>query len=302
MTKRKQDKPWVIATILMFVVIRSNAGFSPDVTSGLLVSFPYWKNSVMFGYDKASIHAGIRPFLNTPEIPLHPSMENFITDYHEKNMGLFEKLKQKNGYNFKTIDKIFTQYGIPVELKYLAVVESKLRSNAVSKVGATGMWQFMPATAKKLGLTISDKTDDRKNTWKSSVAAARYLEKLYGMFNDWLLALAAYNSGPGVIYAAIKKSGSRNFWKLQYFLPRETRVHVKKFIATHYYFEGGGSMVTMGKKESEEYMKATDDFLTEENKSKNLIPITVPAKNTTRITRWIAIVNDEKKLSLFLRK
>jgi len=302
MTKRKQNNPWVIVIILTFVVIRTSAGFNPAVTSGSLVSFPYWKSSITLAYNKGSISTGFLPLLNTPEITLHPSMENFVADYHEKNMQLFENLKQKNSYSFKTIDRIFTQYGIPVELKYLAVVESKLRNSAISKTGAAGMWQFMPATAKKLGLKISDKTDDRKNAWKSSVAAARYLEKLYDMFDDWLLALAAYNSGPGVIYKAIKKSGSRNFWKLQYFLPKETRMHVKKFIATHYYFEGGGSMVTMGKLESDEYIKATEEFLTEENKSKDFISITIPSNDLKKITHWIAIVNDEKKLSLLLKK
>jgi membrane-bound lytic murein transglycosylase D len=107
----------------------------------------------------------------------------------------------------------------------------------------------MPETAKLLGLKVSTKYDERTNYRKSTKAAAIYLKDLHREFGDWLLVLAAYNCGPGPVHSAIKTSGSRNFWKLQNYLPAESRGHVKKFIATHYYFEGQGGVTTLTKAE-----------------------------------------------------
>jgi len=193
----------------------------------------------------ADILAG-RENLN-PEFPLYPGIYDFVMTYQDQHSRLFDKMKMSKQYYLQMIDKIFGRQKLPVELKYLAVVESKLKNNAVSSTGAAGIWQFMPSTGELFGLNISDEGDDRMNAWKSSVAAARYLKYLYRIYHDWLLVVAAYNSGPGTVNRAIRKSGSRNFWELQEFLPRETRLHVKKFIATHYYFEGSGSAVTTGK-------------------------------------------------------
>lgn len=237
--------------------------------------------------------------LLTPEIPLHPSMGNFIADYADDYEVLFEKLRlNKSGY-FKTFDKIFTQQNIPVELKYLAVVESKLKTDARSGVGAVGLWQFMPVTAKQFGLKITAKYDERQHVWKSSVAAAKYLNDLYDIFEDWLLVIASYNSGPAPVLNAIKKSGSRNFWKLQYFLPKETRLHVKRFIATHYYFEGSGSLVTLGKAESEKYLKEVEAFNlkndTNDEKNDDTDPISL-------LSQWVAVINNDNDLKLILKK
>ena len=168
--------------------------------------------------------------------------------------------KQRSATYFKTIDEIFGRYNLPLELKYLAVVESNLKTNAVSKVGAKGMWQLMPTTAREIGLKVNGKHDERLQFYKSTVVAAKYLKDLHAAFNDWLLVIAAYNSGPGTILNAIKKSGSKNFWALQRYLPNESRSHVKRFIATHYYFEGKGSWVTMTKAESVQYTKALNAF------------------------------------------
>jgi len=122
------------------------------------------------------------------------------------------------------------------------------------------LWQLMPVTARVLGLKVSSKYDERKLYVKSTTAAARYLKELHGKFGDWPLAIAAYNSGAGYVYKAIKRSGSRNFWKLQYFLPAETREHVKRFIAIHYYFEEKGSVVTMTKAELVAYEKKLSEL------------------------------------------
>jgi membrane-bound lytic murein transglycosylase D len=164
----------------------------------------------------------------TPEIELHPFMEEFVKDYLKKNSEMLEKIKQKSDSYFSLMDKVFDKYDLPQELKYLAVIESRLKSSATSRVGAAGLWQLMPGTARVLGLKVTGTTDERRYAQKSSVAAAIYLNDLYKQFGDWLLVIAAYNSGPGGVLKAIKKSGSRDFWKLQQFLPKETRMHVKK--------------------------------------------------------------------------
>jgi membrane-bound lytic murein transglycosylase D len=136
------------------------------------------------------------------------------------------------------MDGVFRHYGLPVQLKYLAVVESELRTKAVSKVGAVGPWQLMPETARILGLKINSRYDERKNYYKSTRAAARHLKGLHEEFGDWFLVFAAYNAGDGAVNSAIRQSGTKDFWKLQKYLPGETREYVKKFIATYYFFEG----------------------------------------------------------------
>ncbi len=153
---------------------------------------------------------------------------------------------------FNVMDAILTSHNLPKELKYLAVIESRLHTSAVSWAGAVGPWQLMPATARILGLKVSRRVDERTNYIKSTHAAARYLNDLYDQFGDWLLVIAAYNGGPGNVLKAMRKSGSQNFWDLQYYLPAESRNHVKKFIGTHYIFEGQGGLTTLTKKETDE--------------------------------------------------
>jgi len=129
-----------------------------------------------------------------------------------------------------------TRYGLPGELKYLAVIESELKSTARSRVGARGTWQLMAQTARDLGLRVNNRYDERTNIYKSTKAAALYLRDLHKQFKDWLLVLAAYNAGPLPVERAIHRSHSRNFWVLERYLPAESRQHVKRFIATAYYF------------------------------------------------------------------
>ena len=232
------------------------------------------------------------------EIQLQSIITGFVTDYLEEHADLLDAIKLKNKACFSTIDKVFAKQEIPIELKYLAVVESKLKNTAISGAGAAGIWQLMPATAKILGLKISGKIDERRYTYKSTVAAAKYLKALYKQFDDWLLVIAAYNSGAGTVYKAIKKSGSRDFWKLQYFLPKETRNHVKRFIATHYHYEEKGSIVTLTKSEREKYLEAANEVLTEETE-KNADKLPVEENN---YFNWIMISHDGNKLNLVARK
>jgi membrane-bound lytic murein transglycosylase D len=167
--------------------------------------------------------------------------EGYMQDYLKKHTKGLTNLKEWGIPYLNLIDNILMQYGLPKELKYLAVIESNLQTSATSWVGAGGPWQFMPFTARQFGLVVNSRSDERRDYNKSTHAAAKYLLSLYKDMQDWLLVIAAYNGGPGRVYSAIKKSGSRNFWDLQYFLPEESRNHVKKFIATHYIMESTGN-------------------------------------------------------------
>ncbi|MDX2134968.1 MAG: transglycosylase SLT domain-containing protein [Saprospiraceae bacterium] len=135
---------------------------------------------------------------------------------------------------FPMFEQKLQEHGLPTDLKYLAVVESALNPRAVSRAGAVGLWQFMPGTGNEYGLYLTKAVDERVDPVKSTEAAVKYLKNLYRHYNDWALALAAYNSGPGRVNAAIRRARSRNFWRIQAFLPRETRNYVPAFIAATY--------------------------------------------------------------------
>ena len=175
-----------------------------------------------------------------------PQAESYMQDYLRRHGKQLTGMKSWCMPYFNLIDNIFTQYGLPKELKYLAVIESNLKTGATSWVGASGPWQFMPYTARENGLVVNGIVDERRDYFKSTHAAARYLLTLYKQTHDWLLVIAAYNGGPGRVFSAIQRSGSRNFWALQYNLPEESRNHVKKFIATHYIMETGGGSAGYG--------------------------------------------------------
>jgi len=185
----------------------------------------------------------------------------FAKKYIKNSGNSLVSVKKRSLIPFNIIDSVFINYGLPVELKYLAVIESELKPTALSRVGARGPWQMMPATAHILGLKTTGQCDERTNYYKSTIAAARYLKDLYTEFNDWLLVLAAYNGGPGPVYKAMHESGSKNFWVLQNYLPSESRDHVKKFIATHYYFEGRGSETTLTRAENIKYNRMLNAFV-----------------------------------------
>jgi len=229
---------------------------------------------------------------------VNPNAETYMQDYLQSHQGYLLQLKKTGATYFNLIDRILSQYGLPRELKYLAVIESKLKTSATSRVGAAGIWQFMPTTGRLLGLRIAGKTDERRYIYKSSVAAAKYLNDLYKLFDDWLLVIAAYNGGPGTVYKAIKKSGSRDFWKLQYFLPQETRLHVKKFIATHYYYEEKGSLVTLTKTEREKHLKTLKEFESIEIANDVEDPQTEPET----FFNWILITHDDNNRLKFIAK
>ncbi len=204
---------------------------------------------------------GTSPHSGKPQISLNSTGMLFVKKYIKKSSECLVSVKKRSTIPFSIIDSVFSLYGLPVELKYLAVIESELKPTALSHVGARGPWQFMPGTANILGLKTTHLCDERTNYYKSTVAAAKYLKDLYAQFNDWLLVLAAYNGGPRPVYTAIRESGSKNFWLLQDYLPAESREHVKKFIATHYYFEGRGSETTLTRAENAEFKRTVKEFI-----------------------------------------
>ena len=193
---------------------------------------------------------------------LNPKAFPFVQDYMKENGDELQGIKNTGKPYFNLIEGILAQFGLPKELEYLAVIESNLKSTAVSPVGAVGPWQLMPQTARDLGLKVNPGGyDERKNYSKSTRAAALYLRDLYNELGDWLLVIAAYNGGTAKVYHAIHKSGSRNFWDLQYFLPAESRIHVEKFIGTQYFFEGQGSVTTLTREEATEQLSGSSMYV-----------------------------------------
>jgi membrane-bound lytic murein transglycosylase D len=192
---------------------------------------------------------------------LNPRAISYVQDFMMHNRQDMEEMKSWGRPYFNLIDGILSQYGLPSQLKYLAVIESNLKPTALSWAGAVGPWQLMPATARLLGLKVNRKVDERKNYYKSTKAAAIYLRDLYAELGDWLLVIAAYNGGTGHVYSAMKKSHSKDFWNLQYYLPAESRNHVKKFIGTQYTFEGQGSVTTLTKDEATDQLSGSSMYV-----------------------------------------
>lgn len=169
----------------------------------------------------------------------HATMLTYTQKYLSSRNRTFAAVAQrdKQGKIFAMMDKIFDKHDIPHEMKYLAVIESALNKNALSPVGAYGPWQFMPGTGLHMGLTVTANRDDRADWSRSTHAACKYMTYLYNMFDDWLLVVAAYNSGPRPVLNAIKKTGKNDFWSIKKYLYKETQNHVMAFIATATVFE-----------------------------------------------------------------
>ena len=222
---------------------------------------------------------------------LNPLAINFVEAYIDSHSKMMEDLKDRARPYFDMMDAVLGKHGLPKELKYLAVIESNLKTNAKSWAGAVGPWQLMPGTGRNLGLKIGRKIDERRDILKSTHAASRYLTSLYSLYGDWLLVIAAYNGGPGKVNSAIKRSGSRDFWTLQKYLPAESRKHVKKFIATHYIMEGGGGITTLTKKEAANFLLAggNTDFTIKTITDKSISQIINGRYNASIIAKYIAM-------------
>jgi len=177
--------------------------------------------------------------VKTPfHLEYNPALEKVINSYLKHRKKYYPALMARAKYYFPMFERYLDQYDIPLEMKYLAIVESALRPDARSWVGATGLWQFMYGTGIQFDLKVNSYVDERQDPVKSTIAACQYLSQLYKIFGDWDLALAAYNSGPGNVSKAIKRSGGyKNYWNIRPFLPTETAGYVPAFYATMYIFE-----------------------------------------------------------------
>jgi len=196
------------------------------------------------------------------QFELNKTALGFIQSYIEKQGPELRKMKTWARPYFNLYDDILKANGIPVELKYLSVIESHLTPNLVSWAGAVGPWQLMPDEAARFGLKTTP-VDERTDFRKSTMAAATLLKESYAQFGDWLLVVAAYNGGAGRVSRALKKKGARSFWEIEYELPLETRNHVKKFIATYDIFEMEDARA------SEKEMQAVEVSPLKENKTKS---------------------------------
>ncbi len=171
-------------------------------------------------------------------VEYNPSLEKIIKHYLKNRRRSMTKLMALSDYYFPMFEQELDRHNLPLEIKYLAVIESALDPVAKSRVGAKGLWQFMFTTGKMFGLEVSSYVDERADPEMSTEAAAKYLKSLHKSFDDWDLALAAYNSGPGNVSKAIRRSGGEtNYWKIRNRLPRETAGYVPAFLATMYIFE-----------------------------------------------------------------
>lgn len=174
------------------------------------------------------------------ELYFTTSVEKTIKRYLNTRVEFYKKNIDKLNYYLPLFEEQLQNQKIPVEIKYLPIIESRLDPSAVSKVGATGLWQFMFYTALENGLTMNSYVDERMDPYRSTAAAALYLNKLYKIHNDWNLVLASYNAGPRTISRAKKKSGGyTNYWNMRPFLPSETANYIPSFIATMYILEYG---------------------------------------------------------------
>ncbi len=168
----------------------------------------------------------------------NPTLERYIRVFLKDRRESLSNLLDRAKYYFPLFEKHLDKYNLPLEIKYLAVVESALKPRSNSPSGAKGLWQFMYPTGKMYGLEVNSYVDERYNPIKSTEAACKYIESLYNTFQDWDLALAAYNSGPGNVRKAIRRSGGkRNYWEIRQYLPQETRGYIPAFYATYYVFE-----------------------------------------------------------------
>lgn len=171
-------------------------------------------------------------------IQYNQGLENIIKSFLKNRKKSFERIMAISEYYFPMFEETFAKQNVPLEIKYLAIVESALNPKAVSKMGATGLWQFMYYTGKQYNLKIDSYIDERSDPLKATEAAAQYMSNMFNIFGDWELVLASYNSGPGNVSKAIRRSGGQqNFWSIKNHLPKETQGYVPAFLATMYLYE-----------------------------------------------------------------
>jgi membrane-bound lytic murein transglycosylase D len=234
-------------------------GLSVDFNNNLdsLLNLWYVQQSI----DSSNLTTGIQfdstaPLINIPDsiytkrlskinsfidLPYNSIVKSFISMYTQNRKELVGVMMGLSDYYFPIFEEVLDLYQLPQELRFLPMIESALNPRAVSRCGATGLWQFMYGTGRMYKLTINSYVDERRDPIASTHAAARYLKDLYSIYKDWTLVIAAYNCGPGNVNKAIRRAGGKkNYWDIYYYLPRETRGYVPAFIAatyTYYYYK-----------------------------------------------------------------
>ena len=186
-------------------------------------------------YSKEEYISRLNRLPNIIEMPYNEVVQKFIDQYCTRLRKSVSYMLGANNFYVPIFEEALESYQLPLELKYLPVIESALNPGATSRVGAAGLWQFMITTGKLYGLDVNSLIDERRDPIKSSYAAAHYLQDLYKIFGDWTLVIAAYNCGPANVNKAIRRAGgSRDYWQIYPYLPRETRGYVPAFIAANY--------------------------------------------------------------------
>ncbi|MDX1408225.1 MAG: transglycosylase SLT domain-containing protein, partial [Saprospiraceae bacterium] len=219
-----------------------------SIPVGLLICVLYLTSAVASAPAPATGHAysidemedriktGIESVVEIVTPTYNARVRSYLRNYIEMSPQQTEIMMGRAELYFDLFEAYLDKYAMPRDLKYLAVVESALRPEATSHSGAGGIWQFMRATGRAFDLRITQYVDERRDPAKSTEAAVRYLQELYERFGSWELAMAAYNAGPGRVSSAIRRSGTRDYWQLSRYLPRETRAYVPGFIAVNYLF------------------------------------------------------------------
>ncbi len=226
-------------------------------------------------------------------VAYNASLESVIKRYLKRHKPAMERLMEISAFYFPMFEEMLDKYDIPLEMKYLAIVESALRPRARSRVGATGLWQFMFSTGKIYGLDVNSYVDERMDPIMATEAACQYLAKLYELFGDWDLALASYNSGPGNVSKAIRRSGGyQNYWNIRQNLPRETAGYVPAFLATMYLFEYADEHGYQPKKPPVNY------FATDTIHIKQLITLEQVSQITGEPLEVIQFLNPSYKLDI----
>lgn len=223
------DSLWMkeLANQDLFEGMQEDLRLNPDVDVNFGLSTELLKERIAHLDSKSPFH-----------IEYNKGLENIIKNYLKNRPRAYERLMAISEYYFPMFEEYLSKYNVPLEIKYLAVVESALNTRARSRVGAGGLWQFMYPTGKQYNLEVNSYVDERNDPLKATEAACQYLSSLYNIFGDWELVLASYNGGPGNVTKAIRRSGNyRNYWNIRKNLPVETQGYVPAFYATMYIYE-----------------------------------------------------------------
>ncbi|MCF8239262.1 MAG: lytic transglycosylase domain-containing protein [Saprospiraceae bacterium] len=236
MKKKGTQIGWLIATIWAFSLVLGFAGNGDPATVKSI-------DKEDFTYSESEVRSRFKQMPSIVTKRYSGLTKSRIKTYVDSRRDITEELLGKSSMFFPIIEQYLKAYNLPLDLRVLPIIETKMDPTAISHAGASGLWQFMEGTAAEYGLTIDHLIDERFDIHRSTEAAVQYLAKLYNKYEDWGLALAAYNCGPGYVNRAIRRAKSRDYWSIARYLPRETQKYVPKFLAAtylvNYYHEHG---------------------------------------------------------------